>query len=97
MEEFSMETMESLYNETMQNFKEGEVVRGTVVGLTDDYVLVDIGYKSEGAIPIDEFPDRSEIQIGAEYDIFIEEPEDDDGMPVLSKIKADKIKNWTHI
>ncbi|GMV94960.1 MAG: hypothetical protein AMXMBFR82_47380 [Candidatus Hydrogenedentota bacterium] len=97
MEEFSMETMEELYNETMQNFKEGEVVRGTVVGVTDDYVLVDIGYKSEGAIPIDEFPNKSEINIGDEYDIFIEEPEDDEGMPILSKIKADKIKNWTHI
>lgn len=97
MEEFSMETMESLYNETMQNFKEGEVVRGLVVGVTDDYVLVDIGYKSEGAIPIDEFPNKSEIVIGNEYDIFIEEPEDDEGMPILSKIKADKIKNWTHI
>ncbi len=97
MQEYSAETMESLYNQTMQNFKEGEVVRGTVVGLTDDYVLVDIGYKSEGAIPIDEFPDRSEVQVGSEFDIFIEEPEDDEGMPVLSKIKADKIKNWTHI
>ena len=95
--EFSMEEMEALYDQTMQNFKEGEVVRGRVVGMTDDYVLVDIGYKSEGSIPIDEFPDRSAIEIGMEFDIFIEEPEDDDGLPVLSKIKADKIKNWTHI
>lgn len=95
--EFSMEEMEALYDQTMQNFKEGEVVRGRVVGITDDYVLVDIGYKSEGSIPIDEFPDRSAIEIGQEFDIFIEEPEDDDGLPVLSKIKADKIKNWTHI
>jgi small subunit ribosomal protein S1 len=96
-QELTMEEMEALYNETMQNFKEGEVVRGRVVGITDDFVLVDIGYKSEGAIPIDEFPDRSAITIGDEFDIYIEEPEDDDGMPVLSKMKADKIKNWTQI
>lgn len=95
--ELSMEEMEALYDQTMQNFKEGEVVRGRVVGITDDFVLVDIGYKSEGTIPIDEFPDRSAIQVGMEFDIFIEEPEDDEGLPVLSKVKADKIKNWTHI
>ena len=93
----TMEDMESLYGETMQHFREGEVVRGTVVELAGDYVLVDIGYKSEGAIPVDEFPSRNDVQVGEEFDVFIEEPEDEDGMPVLSKIKADKIKNWTHI
>jgi len=93
----SGESMEELYNETMQNFKEGEVVRGRVVDITDDFVLVDIGYKSEGAIPKEEFFGAHDLKVGDEFDIFIEEPEDDNGMPVLSKVKADKIKNWTHI
>ncbi|MFA6242926.1 MAG: 30S ribosomal protein S1, partial [Candidatus Hydrogenedentales bacterium] len=72
-------------------------VRGRVVNIMDDFVLVDIGYKSEGAIPKEEFFGVQGLKIGDEFDIFIEEPEDDNGMPVLSKVKADKIKNWTHI
>ena len=93
----SQEELEALYDRTMQSFKEGEVVRGVVVEKTDDFVVVDIGYKSEGAIPVREFNSPNEVLIGEEFDVFIEEPEDDDGMPVLSKVKADKIKNWTHI
>jgi small subunit ribosomal protein S1 len=96
-EDLSREEMESLFDEAMRSFKSGEVVRGKVVELSDDFVLVDIGYKSEGAIQIGEFPNRREIQVGDEFDVLIEEPEDDEGMPVLSKIKADKIKNWAHI
>jgi small subunit ribosomal protein S1 len=96
-EEFSMEEMEALYDQTMSNFKEGEVVCGTVVEVTDDFVLMDIGYKSEGSIPVNEFPDRNALAPGDQFDVYMEEPEDDDGMPVLSKMKADKIKNWTHI
>jgi small subunit ribosomal protein S1 len=93
----SHEEMEALYDQSMQSFREGEVVRGKVVNVGADYVLVDIGYKSEGLIPIEEFPNRNEIAPGQEFDVFIDEPEDEHGMPVLSKIKADKIKNWAHI
>ena len=91
------EDMATLYDQTMQNFREGEVVSGRVIEVGSDFVLVDIGYKSEGAIPTHEFSDRRQLAPGQVFDVFIEEPEDDDGMPVLSKIKADKIKNWTHI
>lgn len=96
-EQFSREEMEQLYAQTLQDFTEGEVVKGTVVEITPDRVLVDIGYKSEGMVPIDEFPDPSSVQVGDSFDVYIEEPEGEDGMPVLSKIKADRIKNWTHI
>lgn len=96
-DQLSAAEMETLYHQSMHSFREGEVVRGKVVELTEDFVLVDIGYKSEGAIPRSEFPDRNAVAIGDEFDVFIEEPEDENGMPVLSKIKADKIKNWTHI
>jgi small subunit ribosomal protein S1 len=93
----SMEDFETLYGESMQNFKEGEVVRGVVMEVDADRVLVDIGYKSEGIIPIDEFPNPNEVQVGDSFDVYIEEPEDDEGMPILSKLKADRIKNWAHI
>ena len=96
-ESFSIEQMEAFYDRSMASFKEGEVVRGRIVETTDDFVLVDIGYKSEGAIPIYEFPNPASIVIGDEFDVYIEQPEDDEGMPVLSKTKADKIKNWAHI
>lgn len=96
-QDMSMDQLEALYDETLQNFKEGEVVRGRLVEVAEEYVLVDIGYKSEGVVSIDEFPDPKELVVGQEFDVFIEEPEDDDGMPVLSKVKADKIKNWAHI
>ncbi|HEO71594.1 MAG TPA: S1 RNA-binding domain-containing protein, partial [Candidatus Hydrogenedentes bacterium] len=95
--ELSMEEMEAMYEQTMQSFKEGEVVKGSIVEITDDYVVVDIGYKSEGAIPKEEFSRPEDLEPGQELDVFIEDPEDDDGLPILSKIKADKIKNWTHI
>ncbi len=96
-EEVSMEELELLYDESMQNFKEGEVVRGTIIEVSDDYVMMDIGYKSEGIVPIDEFSMREELAPGQEFDVFIEEPEDDEGMPILSKVKADKIRNWNKI
>jgi small subunit ribosomal protein S1 len=93
----AMEDMDAFYESSMSNFKEGEVVKGTIISITDDNVLVDIGYKSEGIVSLDEFYNGEELKPGDECDIFIEEPEDDDGMPVLSKIKADKIKNWANI
>ena len=96
-EDFSMEEMENLYNKTLQNFTEGEVVRGTVVEVSADRVLMDIGYKSEGSVLVDEFPDPGNLTVGDQFDVYIEAPEDDNGMPVLSKMKADRIKNWTHI
>ena len=93
----SMEDMDAFYEESLANFKEGEVVRGKIVSVNNDYVLVDIGYKSEGIVPADEFFSTDELSPGDEFDFFIEEPEDDDGMPILSKQKADKIKNWAKI
>jgi len=95
--ELSHEEMEALYDDSLLNFKEGEVVTGTIVNVSEDYALVDIGYKSEGVVALDEFPSPSELAVGDTFDVYIDEPEDEEGMPVLSKIKADKIKNWTHI
>ncbi len=96
-EELTSEEMDALYSTTMQDFREGEVVRGIVVEVTPDRVLVDIGYKSEGTIATGEFTIPGELAVGDEFDVYIEAPEDDEGMPILSKIKADRIKNWAKI
>ena len=89
--------MAQLLEEVPQNFKEGEVVRGKVVNITDDRILVDIGYKSEGIVEAGEFTHISDVAVGETYDFYIEEPENETGAPVLSKIKADRIKNWEHV
>ena len=96
-EEFSSEELSELFASSMQDFREGEVVRGTVVDITEDRVLVDIGYKSEGIISLSEFPDPNALSVGYVFDVYIEAPEDDAGMPVLSKQKADRIKNWARV
>ena len=89
--------MDALYDMTMQDFREGEVVIGTIVDIHSDRLVVDIGYKSEGVISIGEFPAPEELEIGQKFEVYIDAPEDDQGLPVLSKIKADRIKNWAHI
>jgi small subunit ribosomal protein S1 len=96
-EQLAGEDMGALLDSTVQNFKEGEVVRGKVVEIGDDRALVDIGYKSEGIVTLPEFGDISALEMGQEFDFYIEDPEDEQGMPVLSKIKADRIKNWERV
>lgn len=93
-EQLESMTMDRLFNESPQDFKEGEVVRGRIVEINEDRVLVDIGYKSEGIVQANEFAVPEELKIGDEYDFYIDEPENEAGMPVLSKQKADRIKNW---
>ncbi len=93
----SEEEIALIYEETLKDFIPGEVVRGRVVGVSDDKVIVDINYKSEGVISRSEFPYDLEISVDDEFDVFLEETEGEEGMPVLSKMKADRIKNWTNV
>jgi small subunit ribosomal protein S1 len=78
-------------------FAVGEIVPGTVIEVRPKEVLVDIGYKSEGAIPASEFEDLSAIKPGDKVDVLIEKLEDKDGMVVLSREKAEFKKNWERI
>ena len=89
------EELEALYRQSLQDLDEGEVVRGTIVGVKGSEVLVDVGYKSEGTIPLEEFQ-RSGIvpKVGEEIEVYLEAKEDAEGLIVLSKEKADKIKVW---
>lgn len=77
--------------------QEGEIVKGKVVHVSRDHVIVDIGGKSEGTIPLSEFPDPAAIEPGQPVDVFIESRENDDGLVALSKEKADKMKVWDEI
>ncbi|MGC9967093.1 MAG: 30S ribosomal protein S1 [Syntrophobacteraceae bacterium] len=95
-----MDSMHDLYEQSFRNIQEGEVIRGRIVQVSDDFVMVDIGYKSEGQISIHEFRDESGIvqaDVGDEIDVLLEYHDDDDGTIHLSKEKAAKIKVWDDI
>src|SRR3954471_5094574 len=80
--------------------KENEIVKGTVVQVTKDYAVVDIGYKSEGQVPIQEFgllEGKPNVKAGDKVDVLLESRENDTGMVVLSKEKADKMRIWDEI
>ncbi|HMF84868.1 MAG TPA: 30S ribosomal protein S1 [Nitrospiraceae bacterium] len=89
----------SLYEETFKNLEEGTITEGRVVAVTKDKVVVDIGYKSEGMIPNDQFSteELQNIKVGDRLQVYIEECEDADGNLVLSKEKADKMKIWEEL
>jgi small subunit ribosomal protein S1 len=97
-DEEQMNEFMALYDESFTGIQEGEIVQGRVVALTTSDVLVDIGFKSEGAVPIREFGDDPEaIEIGKEIDVFLESVEDLEGRVVLSKQKADFMRVWDMI
>lgn len=85
-----------LYEETFKNLEEGTIIDGTIVSIQKDGVIVDIGYKSEGILPREEFSpgEISKLGIGEKIRVYLEEREDDEGNPILSKEKADKMKVW---
>ena len=97
-EEAEFDQLAQMYDESFSGIKEGEIVEGRVVNINPNEVLVDIGFKSEGAIPIKEFgDDPSVIQIGQEVEVFLENVEDLEGRVVLSKQKADFMRVWDSI
>ena len=89
--------MMELYEETLETIKQGEIVMGTVRSIHDGIVVVDIGFKSEGAIPLSEFGDPPAIEDGDEIEVFLESIEDQEGQVVLSKTKADFMRVWDRI
>lgn len=83
-----------LYRESITSFNEGEIVKGKIVGITPKEVIVDIGYKSEGAISLSEFADPDALKVGDEVEVYLESKEDETGMVVLSKQKAERAVGW---
>ncbi len=89
-----------LYEESLKSIQEGKVVSGQIVQIDNEYVLVDIGYKSEGMIQVSEFIDSSgnlTAAVGDEVDVLLVRKEDKDGRVILSKEKAASVKLWDHI
>jgi len=89
--------MFGVYEESMRSIGEGEIVRGTVLSIDDKDVLVDVGFKSEGVISLSEFPDPSSIKVGDILDVFLEKMENQDGLVVLSKQRADFVRVWDRV
>ncbi len=99
-EDMDADNFMKMYEESLKSIQEGEVVPGEIVQVDKEYVLVDIGYKSEGQIPIDEFTDeegRVFAKVGDKVEVLLERREDDEGVIRLSKEKAAKIKIWDQI
>ena len=89
--------MDELYSSTLENFIEGTIIKGTIVGLNNNDVVIDIGYKSEGNISINEFSDLSEDPVGEHVEVFLEQLEDDDGAIVISKKRAEQQQAWDYV
>lgn len=94
-EEF--QTMLKLYEKTFNVIKENELVKGKIVAIHGEDVLIDIGSKSDGRVSINEFSNQEELVVGNEIEIFLEKIEDKEGQLILSKKKADSIKMWDNI
>jgi len=86
----------SLIDKSFREFREGSIVLGRILEIQPQIILVDIGYKSEGAIPVSEFEDE-EFAVGDEIEVLLERLENDEGMIVLSKEKAAHKQNWDKI
>src|SRR5881296_3095972 len=85
------------YEESLRSLGEGEIVRGTVLAVDDKEVLVDVGFKSEGVIALAEFSDPGSIKVGDIVQVFLEKMENQDGLVVLSKQRADFVRVWDRV
>jgi small subunit ribosomal protein S1 len=100
IQEQSMEELMGLYEESLKRFEEGEVVHGTIISVDKDFVLVDVGYKSEGQIPINEFMDENgkvNVNINDRVEVMVELWDEEEERVILSKEKAAKVKVWDAI
>ena len=89
--------LEKMYDESLKEFNEGSIIEGVVIAIRSNDVLVDVGYKSEGMIPKNEFKKLEELSVGDTVEVLLERLEDDNGMVVLSKQRAELQKNWDNI
>jgi small subunit ribosomal protein S1 len=91
------EQMMEMYNGTLASIDEGEIVKSRVLEIRDNLVVLDIGFKSEGSIPLEEFKDLPDLKPGDEVEVLLEHLEDQEGSVVLSKKKADFMRVWERI
>jgi len=91
------EQMMDMYNGTLASIEEGEIVKSIVLEIRENMVVLDIGFKSEGTIPLEEFKDMPDLKVGDEVEVLLEHLEDQEGSVVLSKKKADFMRVWERI
>jgi small subunit ribosomal protein S1 len=90
------EGLQQLYEESIKAFESGSVVAGRVVRVIGGEAVIDVGFKSEGSVPLDEF-DGGKVEVGQQVDVLLEAVEDESGQIILSKRKADRIKGWERV
>jgi small subunit ribosomal protein S1 len=90
-------TLAKLYSESFRDVKEGELIKGRIVRVQGDNVIIDVGFKSEGSVSKDEFRENEKIEIGKEIEVVLESVEDIEGNLVLSKQRADFLKIWEKV
>ncbi|MGE5810015.1 MAG: 30S ribosomal protein S1 [Ignavibacteria bacterium] len=90
-------SLAKLYSDSFRDVKEGELIKGKIVRIQDDSVILDVGFKSEGSISKAEFTNPDELKIGKEVDVVLESVEDQEGNLVLSKQRADFLKVWEKV
>ena len=93
----SKEELEQKYSESLSKIAENEVIEGTVTGLTQKEVIVNVGYKSEGVIQRNEFRYNPDLKVGDKVDVLVENPEDKKGQLILSHKKACSLKSWDRV
>jgi len=89
--------LEQLYSSTLREFNENEIVEGTVSSIGEKEVVLNIGFKSEGVVPISEFRDKPDLKVGDDVEVFIETIEDSEGQLVLSRKRAKSMRSWERI
>ncbi len=88
--------LEQLYEDSIQAFETGSVVAGRVVRVIGNDAVIDVGFKSEGSVPLEEF-EGGKVEVGQQVDVLLEAVEDESGLVILSKRKADRIKGWEKV
>src|SRR5262249_7420303 len=89
--------MDSLLGEALGEFTPGSILEGRIIGFSGDFVVVDVGLKSEGMIQKDEFDNLAELKVGDKVKVLLEELDGEEGVIQLSKRKADRMLNWQRI
>jgi small subunit ribosomal protein S1 len=92
-----MKFLSGMYDRTMSTITEGEIVTGRILDITNKEVIVDIGFKSEGIVPKEEFKNSESLKIGDEIEVFLEKLEGLDGQLMLSRRRADFLRVWEQV
>ena len=93
----SLEKIEAAFDISVKKFDLGTILKGRILGIIGNNVILDTGYKSEGTIPLSEFDSAEDVEIGNEIEVILESFEDDTGLIQISKRKADRIRGWEKV